>query len=172
GGWGRGVGEQEGGEGGRAAGRHGGQDSSAATECVAHDGLRECVESGLHEHGVSFPQTLHDHVRRRQQIELDREREDDRLPQEKARHQHEGRRSVFAHAGHDYCRRSSRRLWRTVVTNSKNRGCARVLSTRGRGRSTGTTRSMLPGRGLITTIRLDRNTASAMLWVTNRTVAA
>ena len=55
---------------------------------------------------------------------------------------------------------SSTRCSRTVVTSSKNRGRARVFSLRGRGRSMSTTRAMRPGRGLSTTTRVERKTAS------------
>ena len=41
---------------------------------------------------------------------------------------------------------------------------------RGRGRSTSITSAMLPGRGVRTTTRSARNTASAMPWVTKTTV--
>ena len=177
------VGQHEVGEGGRAARRHRGEDPAAAAERVAEHGLGEGVEARLHEDGVGLAQTLHDHVGRRQQIELDREHVDDRFPQEPTRRRARAppartRARASSRARPARARRlaaspgSSRRLRRTSVTSSKNRGSARILSARGRGRSIVTTRSMPPGRGLMTTMRVDRNTASAMLCVTKSTVAA
>ena len=72
----------------------------AAPDRVAQHGLGERIEPRLHEQGVGLSQTVHDHMRRGQQIELDREREDDRFPQEQTRHQHEGGWRVFSHAAH------------------------------------------------------------------------
>ena len=49
---------------------------------------------------------------------------------------------------------------------------SRVSTVRGWGRSTSTTRAIRPGRGDITTTRVERNTASGMEWVTNTMVVA
>ena len=66
-------------------------------------------------------------------------------------------------------RRSSSR---TCVTSSKNRGSSRVSTVRGEGRSMSTVPAIRPGRGLITTTRVERKTASEIEWVTKTTVDA
>ena len=77
------------------------EDPAAAAERVAGHGLAERVEARLHEHGIGLAQALHDDVGRRQQVELDREHEDDRLPQERSRpRRRTSRRHVFADAAH------------------------------------------------------------------------
>src|SRR5205807_7580287 len=89
------------------------QDPAAAAERVAEDGLGERVEPRLHENRIRLLETRHDDVRRRQQIELDRERDDDRLPQDEAQHEHESRRRVFANAAHGL-ERSAQMMWAAV----------------------------------------------------------
>src|SRR6266480_3278211 len=59
---------------------------------------------------------------------------------------------------------------RTSVTSSKKRGSSRVVAVRGCGRSTVITVEIRPGRGDITTTRVERKTASAMECVTKTTV--
>ena len=59
-----------------------------------------------------------------------------------------------------------------AVTSSKKRGSSRVSSVRGCGRSTSTMPAIRPGRGLITTTRVERNTASEIECVTKTTVDA
>ena len=61
---------------------------------------------------------------------------------------------------------------RTCVTSSKNRGSSRVSTVRVAGRSMSTTPAMRPGRGLITTTRVERKTASEIECVTKTTVEA
>src|SRR5262249_9710038 len=60
-----------------------------------------------------------------------------------------------------------RRMWRVWRANS---GSSRMAKCRSCGSSTGTISSIRPGRGDITTTRLDRKTASLIEWVMNRTV--
>ena len=55
---------------------------------------------------------------------------------------------------------------RTSVTSSKKRGSSRVSTPRGCGRSIGTTPAIRPGRGDITTTRVERKTASEIECVT------
>src|SRR5262249_17116070 len=143
----------------------GGREASGGAERETGHGLRERVEPRLEQKRVRLAKALHDHVGRGQQIELDREDVDDGFPQEQTGDEDERRWSVFTREPH-------RRLCRTSVTSSKNRGDARVLSARGRGRSTVTMRSMEPGRGRITTMRVERKRAAAMLCVTKSAVAA
>src|SRR4051794_34106893 len=59
---------------------------------------------------------------------------------------------------------------RTSVTSSKKRGSSRVSTERGWGRSTFTIPATRPGRGLITTTRVERNTASEIECVAKMTV--
>ena len=59
---------------------------------------------------------------------------------------------------------------RTSVTSSKKRGASRVSTPRGLGRSISTIPAIRPGRGLITTTRDERNTASEIECVTKTTV--
>ncbi len=59
---------------------------------------------------------------------------------------------------------------RTSVTSSKNRGSSRVRTPRGCGRSMSTTPAIRPGRGDITTTRVERKTASEIECVTKMTV--
>src|SRR5581483_5781155 len=59
---------------------------------------------------------------------------------------------------------------RTSVTSSKKRAVSRVSAVRGVGRSMSTMPAMRPGRGLITTTRVERNTASEIECVTKITV--
>src|SRR5581483_8677697 len=59
---------------------------------------------------------------------------------------------------------------RTRVTRSKNRGSSRVVAVRGCGRSTGITVEIRPGRGDMTTTRVERKTASAIECVTKTIV--
>ncbi len=54
--------------------------------------------------------------------------------------------------------------------NARTPGVSRIASVRGRGRSMSMTRSIRPGRGVITITWSDRNTASGTLWVMNSTV--
>src|SRR5919199_5351461 len=75
-----------------------------------------------------------------------------------------------ARLAHKTC--SSRRQARTSPISRKKCASSRVMLVRGRGRSTSMTRSILPGRGVITTMRSERKTASGMLCVTKRTVVA
>ena len=49
-------------------------------------------------------------------------------------------------------------------------GVSRITRVRGRGSLMSMMRSMQPGRGVITITRSERKTASAMLWVMNKTV--
>src|SRR5205814_10245125 len=59
---------------------------------------------------------------------------------------------------------------RTSVASSKKRGSSRVACVRGCGRPTGITLETRPGRGDITTTRVERKTASAIECVTKTTV--
>ena len=59
---------------------------------------------------------------------------------------------------------------RTSAATAAARGSAVTTTGRGRGRSTSTTRATRPGRGVMTTTRSARATASATLWVTKTTV--
>ena len=61
---------------------------------------------------------------------------------------------------------------RTSVTFAKNAVSSRVSTSRSGPRSTSITSVMRPGRGDITTTRVDRYTASGIEWVTNTTVVA
>ena len=67
---------------------------------------------------------------------------------------------------------SPRSASRTSVTRWKYRSISRVSTVRSRGRSMSMIALIRPGRGDITTTRVDRNTASAIEWVTNMTVVA
>ena len=70
------------------------------------------------------------------------------------------------------CSPRSRSNSRTSVTSSKKRGASRVSTPRGLGRSISTIPAIRPGRGLITTTRDERNTASEIECVTKTTVEA
>ena len=67
-------------------------------------------------------------------------------------------------------RRAAAKRWRTSATSSKKRGCSRVSAVRGWGRSTSTTPVIRPGRGDITTTRVERKTASEIECVTKTIV--
>ena len=56
-------------------------------------------------------------------------------------------------------------------TARRTRDASRNASVRGYGSSIGTDAMMRPGRAAMTTTRVERNTASTMLWVTNTTVS-
>ncbi len=58
------------------------------------------------------------------------------------------------------------------MTSSKYRRSSRVSNVRGWGRSTSTTRLIRPGRGDITTTRVERKTASGIEWVTKTIVVS
>ena len=62
------------------------------------------------------------------------------------------------------------RLAYLASTSSKKRASSRVSCVRGCGRSTSTICAIRPGRGDITTTRVERNTASAIECVTKTTV--
>src|SRR5262249_31408147 len=111
-----------------------------------------------------------DAARRRQDEGGNREQADQRLPhRERRRDQHQPQHEAAKLPSHSSPppALSAARMRRTCDPNASVVITSRL---RGRGKSTLSTSAMRPGRGVITSTRSARNTASEVEWVTNSTV--
>src|SRR5581483_5040264 len=159
-----------------------GDDPETGADREAPERLLERVPAGRPERVALRPEHADDLARLRQQELLHVQRAREPFPRSDDDDEDDERRQPLAelaqHPPHSSAASSSgsrcsprlRSSSRTRVTSSKNRGESRVSTVRGVGRSIGMTSTIRPGRGLITTTRVDRKTASEIECVTKTTV--